>query len=105
MNDATTSDGFNWLAVLKDLAAGAPCDGELRARLNDRANRWPTCACGQLCASLPRNLSDGSPVDSELHTLGSLFCGFVHGRSWIAAIETFRQIEERADYLLVSAAA
>ncbi len=34
---------------------------------------WVTCACGNQCSLIPRNILDGSPRDIQLHTLGRTF--------------------------------
>ncbi len=38
----------------------------------DKSTKWVTCACGQVCASIPRNQSN-EPDDETLYELGMQF--------------------------------
>ena len=103
MNDQTDpfSEEFNWLAFLEQ--ACAP-DAERvvpseRYRVGCLARSWPTCACGQLCKSLPRD-AHGAPHDRELLRLGTKFHVLIYNRDWKSALELFHQIEERTAHLL-----
>lgn len=40
------------------------------------AGAWVTCACGQQCASIPRN-DMGAPIDRSLRALGLEFVGCI----------------------------
>ena len=99
-NSALPPD-WNWLAILKDLAAGAPLNKRDYRKIASRAASWPTCACGQLCKDLPRTDS-GVPVDHQLAVLGYYFAAAVKDRHWKLALATFHQIEARAIKLLDS---
>lgn len=92
-------ESFNWLAVLKDLAAGAPLSRGEHLDLFVLAREWPTCACGQLCKQLPRD-DAGRPLDHKLDRLGSRFFNAVGTKHWEEAIRTFQQIEARTEKLL-----
>lgn len=92
-------DSFNWLAVLKDLAAGAPLSDLEHAQLVSMAGQWPDCACGQLCAGVPR-LPSLMPVDLRLRDLGHIFMLEIGLRCWKNAINCFRAIEKRTAELL-----
>jgi len=74
---------------------------------------WPTCACGNQCASLPRT-NVGAPMDDELAELGARFYTEI-SRAWRHyaeadaddvrgcmkwALDTFQKIEERSAQLL-----
>ncbi|HEX3818623.1 MAG TPA: hypothetical protein VHW03_10075 [Chthoniobacterales bacterium] len=93
-------ESFNWLAVLKDLAAGMPISRGQHGELIDLAGNWPTCACGQLCAALPR-LQDGCPADDETAWLGVGFFQQVRHARWSEALRTFHRIEARTEELLL----
>lgn len=93
-------DSFNWLAVLKDLAAGMPLDYADHDQLMFRAMNWPTCACGQLCQALPRYSSSKRPTDEETACLGVEFAQYIVERRWKGAITCFHEIEKRTDALL-----
>jgi hypothetical protein len=92
-------DSWNWIAILKDLNAGAPISNNSLRNLRVLAGSWPTCACGQLCKNIPR-LSDGRPEDPVLRVLGTSFFHYIEECNWGKAIETFLKIEERTDLLL-----
>lgn len=92
-------ESFNWLAVLKDLAAGATFDGLDYQLLRARAGEWPTCACGALCRDLPKDELE-RPKDSLLRNLGVSFFEHVRTRNWTRALSTFHRIEARTQELL-----
>ncbi len=91
--------GFNWLTTLEALVAGAEISGAEYGKLLALALRWPTCACGELCKTLPRN-EHGAPHDKVLQKLGSDFAGAVGFRDWTDALFLFRLIEHRTEQLL-----
>lgn len=92
-------EGFNWLTILADLGNGAWMSEDKMGELQDMAQRWPTCACGQLCRQLPR-MEDGCPKDSKLRGLGGSFADKVNRRQWCKALDIFQQIEARTTELL-----
>lgn len=92
-------DSFNWLALLKDLAAGMPLSEVEWQQIKRMAAAWPTCACGQLCAALPRN-RQGAPRDDILIQLGGAFCGQICTAEWTSALKLFHMIEARTSELL-----
>lgn len=98
-NHPTMEQGFNWFYVLNKLKRGAIVQHDYLTRLGNMSDNWPTCACGQLCQSLPRTMS-GNPSDRDLTNEGGNFCGFVAQQEWIAAEETMKSIEQRTAYLL-----
>ena len=59
---------FDWNAFL---AKNEFTETEIINALN-LAGEWVTCACGNLCAALPRN-PNGEPLDYELADLGNKF--------------------------------
>lgn len=91
--------GFNWIAVLKDIVAGAHVTFMDHITLLDLASNWPTCACGQLCKNLPKN-RDGGPADIILALNGVEFYKHVSKMNWNDALHTFYKIEERTMELL-----
>jgi len=100
MNDKLP-DGFNWIAVLKDLAHGAPISRSERFKLKRLAGNWPTCACGQLCDALPRSATN-APRDGMLIGLGHIFYHQIDGAEWHKALATFYKIEDRTKILIES---
>ena len=73
---------FDWNAFL---AKDKFTEAEMINALN-LAGEWVTCACGNLCAALPRN-PNGEPLDYELADLGNKFyealCSMEAHYSWI----------------------
>lgn len=90
---------FNWIHKLKELVINPDITDSEHEDLASLAEDWPTCACGELCKKLPKNLS-GIPLDSTLWKLGSLFCSWIALKKWDKAIEVFYEIESRTSYLL-----
>lgn len=90
---------FNWLTTLNRLVKNPKISEKRLSRLRNRAARWPTCACGQLCKKLPRN-AIGSPVDFSTKDMGINFFFFVNDRQWPKALSTFHAIERRTAELL-----
>jgi hypothetical protein len=90
---------FNWFAVLKDLRAGRPIEREEWAKLSQMAGNWITCACGQLCQSLPRN-NFGCPRDGKLAAYGTVFYHDIESCNWSKALQTMHKIEARTMELL-----
>ena len=56
---------FDWNAFL----ARDEFDEDSLNEANQLADRWITCACGNLCDALPRR-DDGEPLDADLADLG-----------------------------------
>lgn len=91
---------FNWLTTLKELAKKR--DGYVPRNfetLREKAEGWPTCACGQLCTVLDRE-DDGMPVDNKLADLGRDFYDKVYARKWKGALNVFKRIESRSAKLI-----
>ena len=76
------------------------------------SSHWTTCACGQLCKSLPRN-GRNAPVDPILANLGEVFMNNIedayqayidHEEGFLSRIESAKsvlvKIEERTIALL-----
>jgi hypothetical protein len=74
---------------------------------------WITCACGQLCNSLPRHEKSNAPIDPILVDLGMKFMGDIdyayeayvdHEEGFLSRIESAKsvlvKIEERTIALL-----
>src|SRR5258706_9054437 len=70
---------FNWNAFLKKKTY-TPAELRKASRL---AQSWVTCACGNMCAIIPRDSFCDGPEDSQLSKLGTRFYG---------------QIEDMKDY-------
>lgn len=80
---------FDWNAFL---AKDQFTEAEMIKAL-DLAGEWVTCACGNLCAALPRD-ADGEPLDCELAELGYEFneaiCSMEALHSWINTKEMIK---------------
>jgi hypothetical protein len=98
---------FNWFEALKQKIAD-PSNDELDDELALRSGMWETCACGNMCAVIPRNESDGEPHDYKLKQLGFEFTSKVEDAVdygtpavWQEALRIFERIEERSFELLL----
>ena len=63
------------------------------------AGAWTTCACGQFCDVLPKNL-DSSPEDIDAFELGLQFYECIKQEDWYEAKITLDKIEKRTAFLL-----
>jgi hypothetical protein len=90
---------FNWRKRLDELIKSNFRDPHDYEQLVALARTWPTCACGELCKSLPRNL-DGAPVDLILAGMGLRFYHDIVGCDWVTARNRFLAIEKRVGELL-----
>ena len=89
---------FNWYTEIDKVILNEP-DGAEWNKLADMSKDWVTCACGQLCKRLPRDV-DGEPIDIELSDLGVNFHDFIWRSDWRSARSTLDQIESRTSFLL-----
>ena len=104
----------DWAKVL--LTPFEKVDQDMLDELADAADDWKVCACGNLCAAIPRT-DDGQPLDRRLRALGRRFDGDVSDMMFTytyrkyntkkhyednqrAAIATHKAIEERAAEIL-----
>lgn len=100
MNLTVTKKYDNWLTILKDLSAGTlQLNSTQAAQLRRDSEQWPSCACGQLCSTLPRH-GNGRPIDAELASLGMSFFHAVEDERWTAALNLFNKIEARSTTLV-----
>ena len=104
------SENFNWVLFL---STPKMWGAENLEKAEILSNGWVTCACGQLCLSLPRE-EDGSPFDKNLYDLGIGFNAniiemrnIVNGRGLQRlseaarkALDTLYRIEKRTTDLL-----
>jgi hypothetical protein len=86
---------FDWYAFLSrtDLDEG---DWQQAASLSAQ---WITCACGNLCAALPRTKS-GTPLDEDLAHYGNYFHLAIESCDSGTALQILDKIEARSAYLL-----
>ena len=89
-------ENWDWYAFL---ASDEKTKVKHAVRARDKSGSWVTCACGQLCSSLPRSNVSG-PVDSTLNRLGVMFFEDIENECWKLAKHTLDKIEERTSYLL-----
>ena len=88
----------NWPRVLKAAIKNEPTK-KRHNELRNLAGGWPTCACGNQCAIIPRDGS-GTPYDYFLCENGWKFYTSVLGRAWEDALADWYKIEERAAHLI-----
>lgn len=89
---------FDWNAFLeKAIAHNATDEETIEAR--NLSGKWPTCACGIQCASIPRD-AGGEPVDYRLADLGAQFHYEIGERLWNLAKITMGRIEQRSAQIL-----
>ena len=90
-------DGFDWNEFL---SLDYISDGQWRDAV-ELANDWVTCACGNQCATIPRNKS-GRPNDEKLMRLGAKFWEDISRREYgMAEARTgLLAIENRSAYLM-----
>lgn len=100
---------FNWLTKLNGIIRRKVKPDIFSAEYRDlsyRSNRWPTCACGQLCYMLPRYTGGEfghlpeEPKDRTLRRLGIAFQVAIKEQRYRAARTIFRKIESRTAVLL-----
>lgn len=89
---------FDW-----NKALDAASSGELNCleigRLISRAGHWVACACGNMCAIIPR-CADGTPEDPQLYHLGMRFYYSIEDLDWVNAKVTLKEIETRSAVLI-----
>lgn len=85
---------INWRDELTKAIRVEPSDYK-HFDLDRAAANWVTCACGNICAAIPRN-DHGEPMDDELRGLGASFYNRVKHRQWQRASEVLDAIEERS---------
>lgn len=64
------------------------------------ADNWVTCACGNQCEVIERDIHSGSPLDSELMKLGHDFYIDIKYKNKYDAKETLKKIEKRSAFLI-----
>lgn len=89
---------FNWYTEL-DKAIKIEPYFIMYKYLFDLAKNWETCACGQSCKALPKDILD-RPVDKELLEYGNVFSFCIKNRQWKYALITLNRIEARTAKLL-----
>lgn len=107
MSDKTYAEtqgqpAFDWRTTLdkainRDLGDGLNEDEH--EALIELAQGWVTCACGNQCAIIPRDIN-GQPRDENLIRLGARFFYAIEDGEWEYAKEVLEQIEARSDILI-----
>ena len=90
--------GFNWYTELNKAIKIEPYF-IMYKYLFDVAGNWETCACGELCKALPKDILN-RPVDKELLEHGNIFSFCIKNRQWNHAKVVLEQIEKRTAQLL-----
>lgn len=94
-------NGMSWLTFL-DHAIADPesvIDTDEHEEAIELSRGWPTCACGELCKSLPRD-NAGEPKDIVLFGLGIRFYGQIQRGEFLDAKDTMKAIDERTVFLM-----
>ena len=91
--EARGVEPFDWWHALNNPEQYDPHE------LDNRADSWVTCACGNQCDLLPRS-KFGEPDDPELHSLGIAFADQIHNQEWDAAKLVLADIEARSAELI-----
>lgn len=102
MSDKTYSEtqgvpAFDWWKALENPQNHSHWD------LCALAQSWVTCACGNQCAIIPRDVHaryPGQPVDEGLSALGIRFHSLVEGACWERAKGVLAEIEARSEILI-----
>lgn len=93
---------FDWNAFLEKAIAGKV--GKIaQDRAEERASKWTTCACGNMCDIIPRKTSGfaiGAPLDEDLADHGQVFYTQIKSGNYKAAKVTLRKIERRSAKLI-----
>lgn len=87
---------IDWNAILDDAIKGKKVDENM---MHARAGEWTTCACGNLCDVLERDL-DGEPMDKELSRLGMDFYNNIEDKEYKKAKKTLALIEKHSAKLI-----
>jgi hypothetical protein len=90
---------FDWNAALDKIIARGWAEPEEVDTMEDLANDWVTCACGNQCAIIPRDYAN-TPRDERLRHLGVDFTDFVGWGEWRSAKVTLQKIEARSAELI-----
>ena len=87
---------FDWNAFLENPPQKRKAEFRIACNL---AGEWVTCACGNLCDIIPRDMI-GCPYDSELELLGLDFHHSIAMANFIKAKETLAKIEKRSEEII-----
>lgn len=90
---------FNWYTELNKAIRNEPVYEQTRLLLILSAN-WVTCACGQLCKDIPKELGSNEPVDYQLSFYGNKFHQLIRDYQWAEALTVLDDIEQRTAELL-----
>lgn len=92
---------FDWNAELQKKINGEEFTVN-KWELRDMACEWPTCACGNQCAAIPRNEYSGAPLDEKLRALGTEFYCRIVDSEWVSAKAILAEIEQRSAEILAT---
>ena len=87
---------FDWNAFLENPPAE---DSDEHGAACGLSWEWVTCACGNLCDKIPRDIS-GAPLDAELKSLGVEFHENIRSGYWNGAKDCLYLIEKRSAGLI-----
>lgn len=89
---------LDWNHWLDEAIRKEPSEYE-RDEAAELALGWVTCACGNLCDSIPRD-GCGAPRDAQLYYEGCEFSDLIESGEWKQAKTTLVGIEARSAFLL-----
>lgn len=96
----SVTQGKEYIDWNKALANPPPLNSLQHHVLTSFSGEWPTCACGNLCAALPRN-DIHVPKDNKLCEYGIQFCEKIEDGHWEEAKQILQKIEARSTELLI----
>ncbi len=95
MSAKPNDDNFDWFDFLK-LDIDQLSEDDFKAAV-EMSGQWVTCACGQLCKSLPKYGPNNEPRDEELYDLGM---NFMYGVKKLSDLRDTYFSSEKEEYLL-----
>lgn len=98
--EAVGRPAFDWHDYLARCLSEKEISTEEYEKARELSGSWVTCAVGNQCAILPRDLDDNAPEDEELKELGAVFHWQIITDRYFLARITLEQIEQRAAFLI-----
>lgn len=102
-------ESIDWYKIISDLRSGkiekynsVGNSSDEWIRIMNNAMDWVTCACGNQCSIIRRDM-DGHPLDSLLLDLGGRFPKDINGgehNNYEEAEKTLNEIEKRSKILI-----
>lgn len=96
--DKSYTHPANWNARIQ-IGKGRNMSAFERMLWSHEASSWVTCAVGNLCSVIPRDMF-GAPCDNYLRFLGQQFSGAIHEDKFEEAGHILEKIEKRSGEIL-----